>query len=171
MKSRTTIALIALGLLLAAPQVLRSTETKADALINHARSVILTPGFSRDASTGARAEGLEASRLIMPKTNYSYECKSRVGVAKKMFEEKDLLSDKLRQYLGLAYKLVTGGKAWQLPEELSPAGQVRPDIAQATKICQKLLDSALAERKAGRDEEAVRCLLEFVILVITPVEA
>lgn len=171
MKNRPMIALIALGLLVAAPRGLGETETKAEALISHARSVLMTPNISRDDVTAALAEALEASLLIMPKTDYADEFKSRVEVAKKMFEEKELFAGKLRQYLGLSYKLVNAGKAWQLPDELNQAYQLRPDIAQVTKTCEKLLDSALTEHKAGRDVESVRCLLEFVILVITPFEA
>lgn len=171
MKIRTTIALIAIGLVLSLPQVLRSSETKADSTISYARSVIMTPDFSRDAIVGALIEVLEASLLIMPKTDYAEEFKSRVEVAKKIFEEKNLFSDKTRQYLGLAYKLVTGGKGWQLPEELTSAYREKDIMEQAKKICQKLLDSAQAELKAGRDGEAVRYLLEFVLMVITPVEA
>jgi hypothetical protein len=88
-----------------------------------------------------------------------------------MFSERSLFNDKSRQYLGLAYRLVTGGKIWQIPEELTSAYREKDIMEQAKKICQKLIESALAERKAGHDELAVRYLLEFVLMVITPVQA
>lgn len=171
MKTRTAIALVTLALLVSAPRALRSSETRADSMIGHARSVIMAPDSSRDAIVGALIEVLDASLLILPKTDYADEFRSRIEVAKKIFEEKDLFSDKAHQYLGLAYKLVTGGKAWQLPEELTKAYREKDIMEQAKKICQKLVDSALAERKAGRNEQSVRYVLEFVLLVITPVEA
>jgi len=44
-------------------------------------------------------------------------------------------------------------------------------MGQAKRVCQKLIDSAIVEWKAGRNEQSVRYLLEFVLMVITPVEA
>src|SRR4030042_7173349 len=96
---------------------------------------------------------------------------SRIEVPKKMFEERSPFNNKSRQYLGLAYRLVTGGKVWQVPEELTSVYREKDIMAQAKKLCQKLIDSALAERKAGRNEQSVRYLLEFVLMVITPVQA
>ena len=83
----------------------------------------------------------------------------------------ELFSEKAHQYLGLAYKPVSGGKAWKIPEELKAPGEGTKGIERATKICAKLLDSALAEHKAGRNEESVRDLLGLVILVVTPIDA
>jgi hypothetical protein len=85
--------------------------------------------------------------------------------------ERSPFSDKVHQYIGLSYKMVTGGKQWQVPEELSSAYREKEIIEQSKKICQKLIDSALAERKAGRNEQSVRDLLAFVLLVITPIQA
>jgi len=140
-------------------------------MVNRAFSVIMTPTSSSDAIMKALTEILDASLLILPKTDYSEEYKSRIEVAKKTFEERSMLNDKSHQYLGLAYRLVTGGKVWQMPEELTSAYREKDIMAQAKKVCQKLIDSALAERKAGRNEQAVRYLLEFVLLVITPIQA
>jgi len=44
-------------------------------------------------------------------------------------------------------------------------------MEQAKKVAQRLIDSAPAERKAGRNEQSVRYLLEFVLMIITPVQA
>jgi hypothetical protein len=82
-----------------------------------------------------------------------------------------LFSDKAKQYLELAYNLLTGGKSWQIPEELASPYLGKDSLEQAKKVCQKLIDSAIAERQAGRDESSVRYLLEFVLLVITPIQA
>lgn len=169
MKNRTMIAIIAAALL-AAPY-LESWDEKPEDMINRAYSVLMTPAASSETIMKALMEILDASVLILPKTDYSDEYKSRIEVAKKMFTERSMFNDKSRQYLGLAYRLVTGGKIWQIPEELTSAYREKDIMAQAKKVCQKLIDSALAERKAGRDEQAVRCLLEFVLMVITPIEA
>jgi hypothetical protein len=170
MKTRTTIALIAIALL-AAPY-LESSDEKPEDMINRARAIIMTPPMpSTEVVAKSLVEILDASVLILPKTDYAIEYGSRIEGAKKMIVETTLFSDKAHQYLGLAYKLVTGGKAWKIPDELTSAYREADIMALAKKVCQKLIDSALAERKAGRDEQAVRYLLEFVLMVITPIEA
>jgi hypothetical protein len=171
MKNRLTIALIGVALLIAAAPALQGSETGPEGMIGRARTVILSPEASRDAITEALVEVLEASLLILPKTDYAEEFKSRVETVQKMFEDKALFSDKARQYLGLAYKMVSGGKSWQVPEELASAYRGKDIMEQAKKVCVRLVDSALAERKAGRNEQAVRDLLGFVLMVITPIEA
>jgi hypothetical protein len=171
MKDHLMIALIGIGLLIAAAPVLRGTETGPEAMIAHARSVVMEPHFSRDAMDKALVEVLDASLLILPKTDYAKEFRSLVEAARGTIGGGELFSDKAYQDLGSAYKLVNGGKAWQVPEELKAPNQKEKGIELATKICLKLLDSALAERKAGRNQEAVRDLLGFVLLVVTPMEA
>jgi hypothetical protein len=171
MKLRTTITLIALGFLVFGAPALRCSETKAEEMINRAYSVFMTPEASTETIMKALTEILDAAFLILPKTDYTEEYKSRIEVAKKMFAERSLFNEKSHQYLGLAYRLVSGGKVWQVPEELTSVYHEKDIMAQAKKICQKLIDSALAELKAGRNERSVRYLLEFVLMVITPIQA
>jgi hypothetical protein len=171
MKTHKTIGRVVLALLVATTPFLRSADTKAEDMINHAYSAIMTPSSPTDAIRLALNEILDASLLILPKTDYSEEYRTRVEVAKKMFAERSLFNDKSHQYLGLAYKLVTGGQAWKAPEELTSAYREKDIMAQAKKICQRSIDSALAELKTGRSERSVRYLLEFVLTIITPIEA
>jgi hypothetical protein len=170
MNNRLTIVFVGLALLVAAIPALRGSETDPEALISSARDVALAPHFSQEAITKALVDVLTASLLVLPMTDYSEEFRSRIEGARKTLDKGELLSDKAYQDLGLAYKLVTGGKAWQLPEELKAPNREK-GIDKAREICAKRLDSALAERKAGRNEQAVSCLLDFVILVVTPIEA
>lgn len=171
MKIRTTFVLILLGLLVSAAPCLPAEGTQAEEMVNRAYAVFKVLDPSSDDILKALTEILDASVLILPKTDYSEEYKSRIEVAKKMLGERSLFNDKSRQYLGLAYRLVTGGTIWQVPEELTSVYREKDIMEQTKKICQKLIDSALAERKAGRNEQSVRYLLEFVLMVITPIEA
>lgn len=164
------IAALALVTLSAAP-ALRGAQSSPEALIENARTVLKAPELPREAVTRALADALSASLLILPKKDYADEFRSRVATVREMFEVGALFEDKARQYLGLAYKLVSGGKAWEVPAELKSAYREADIMAQANKICGALLDSSLAEHKAGRDEAAVRDLISFVIFVITPIEA
>jgi len=171
MKQHLMIALIGIALLLAAVPALRGEEAGPEALIARARAVVLSPHFSREAINGALLDVLDASLLILPRTDRTKECRSRIEEAKKPIVQGELFSEKAYGDLGLAYKSVSGGTAWKIPEELTAAGAGSKGIEQATKICAKLLDSALAAHKAGRSEESVRDLLGMVILVVTPIDA
>ena len=171
MKQHLMIALIGIALLLAAVPALRGEEAGPEALIARARAVVLSPHFSREAINGALLDVLDASLLILPRTDRTKECRSRIEEAKKPIVQGELFSEKAYGDLGLAYKSVSGGTAWKIPEELTAAGAGSKGIEQATKICVKLLDSALAAHKAGRSEESVRDLLGMVILIVTPIEA
>ena len=171
MKQHLMIALIGIALLLAAVPALRGEEAGPEALIARARAVVLSPHFSREAINGALLDVLDASLLILPRTDRTKECRSRIEEAKKPIVQGELFSEKAYGDLGLAYKSVSGGTAWKIPEELTAAGAGSKGIEQATKICDKLLDSALAAHKAGRSEESVRDLLDMVILIVTPIEA
>jgi hypothetical protein len=171
MKKHLMIALIGIALLPAAVPALRGEEAGPEALIARARAVVLSPHFSREAINGALLDVLDASLLILPRTDRTKECRSRIEEAKKPIVQGELFSEKAYGDLGLAYKSVSGGTAWKIPEELTAAGAGSKGIEQATKICAKLLDSALAAHKAGRSEESVRDLLGMVILIVTPIEA
>ena len=171
MKKRQALALAALACLVLAPPLLRGSSTDPETMINHARSVILGPEASRDAMLDALVETLDATLLVLPETNYAGEFRSRIGTVKMMLKDGALFSDKVHQYLGLAYKLVTGGKTWRLPQELKGPYREADMMEQARKVGGRLIDSALAERRAGRNEQCIRHLLEVVLMVITPVEA
>ena len=170
MINRKATALIGLAFLLAAVPMLNGSQEDPEALINRARSIIREPHSSRDAITNSLSDALGAALLILPETDYADDFRARIETVRKMFDNEVLFSDKGRQYLGLAYEMVSGGKTWQIPEELKTS-DAKKGIERSLEICQNLLDSALAEFKAGRNEKAVSLLLEYVILVITPIEA
>ena len=171
MRNSLTIALVGFGLLLAAAPAPAGQKAEPAALIDHARSVLLAPDPGRDAVLKALIEILDASLLILPKSEHSDEFRSLIEAVKNAYKDGVLFSDKAYQDLEVAYKLVNGGKAWQIPEELKAHNLEQGGIGLAKKIFLKLLDSALIERKAGRSEESVRRLLDCVLLVITPIEA
>ncbi len=176
MKTRTTVialavAIAVLGALPAAGPSVRAADKTPEALIEHARAVTLAPHFSSEEITGALVEVLDASLLILPAADYAEDFKARIGTVRKMLAEGILFSDKERQYLGFAYKLVSGGAAWKVPAELTDEARMEKSIELAKKLCVGLLDSALAELKAGRNERSVRDLVAYVLLVVTPMEA
>jgi len=171
MTKTATIALIGAAFLLAAGPVAGAQDNGPEALIGRARAITLSPHFSREEISQALIGVLDASLLVLPETSYAAEFKSRVDTVRTMLADGALLEDKIRQYLGLAYKMVAGGQAWAVPEDLKAAYREVEIMDRAKKICVALLDGALADLKAGRREQAVRQLVSFVIFVVTPVEA
>jgi len=169
MKNRSIIAFAALGLLLSATSLLLCSETDAESMVTHATSVILDRSSSGSAVKAALLEILDVSLLILPETDYAGEYRSRIEIAKKEFGDNSFFSDKGHQYLSLAYRLVTAGKKWQFPEEISGAYKEKDIMEQAKNVGQKLIDSALGELKAGRSEQSIQHLLEFVLMVVTPI--
>lgn len=170
-RSLTALALIGTAAILAAVPTLQAAGDDFETTIGRVRSVFFKPHFSREEVTQALGEALDASLMILPASDNAAEVRSRIETVRKMFTDGALFEDKIRQYLGLAYKMVAGGKAWEIPEGLKSAYREADIMAQAKKICGALLDSSLAEHRAGRDEAAVRDLLSFVIYVVTPVQA
>jgi len=68
--------------------------------------------------------------------------------------------EKLRK----AYMLLNSGQPFQMPGEIS-------SIAQAVEYGRTQIRSALTQVKAGKNTEAVKPLLELILMVITPMEA
>ena len=170
MKIRTTVALIALALSASAVTLLRASDTKAEEMINRAYSVFNTPDPSSEAIMKALAEILDASLLILPKTDYAGEFRSRIESAKKESRETSLFSDKAYKDLALAYRLVAAGEEWKFPEVVLKSAGEKAGIERAVVYCQASIDSALSELRSGRRECAARHLVEFVLTVITPIQ-
>ncbi len=172
MNHRRLIALIALNLLfLCALPVLRASETKPEATIAKIRTALLDPNFTPDGIEKMLTETLNAALAILPQKEYTADVTSKVDFVKASFAEKHLFSDKIRQDLGVAYRLVADGAAWQLPEEIKSAPAGDAGIKTATQACARYLEKALAEMKAGNNEAAVRHLFSFVLMVVTPIRA
>jgi hypothetical protein len=170
MKSRLTVLLVGLSILIAAVPFAQGGQAGPEALIGRARAVVLSPHFSRDEINKALADVLEASLLVLPKTDQNKDVRSRIESAKSLMQKGEIFSGKAREGLAAAYTSTAGGRVWQVPAELTAEGSANKGIETATKICAKLLDSALGAYKAGRSDEAVRDLLGMVILVVTPIE-
>ena len=171
MKKPSAALFIGLASLLALAPALKAEETSPEILISRARAVTLSPHFSREEIAQALIDTLDAALMILPQADYAAEFRSRIGTVRDMLTKGALLEDKIRQYLGLSYKLVSGGQAWAVPEELRSKYRDTEIMDQAKKICVALLDESLAELKAGRREAAVSDLVSFVLFVVTPVEA
>ena len=171
MKIRIAVAAVLLAALASSAPLAPASQADVETAVRNARAVLTAPHFSREEITKTLAEALEACLAIVPEGEKAAEFKSRIGTARTMLRDQEMFSDKVRQYIGLSYKLMSGGPSWEIPKEITAAAQPKDGIKLATKICLELVDSALAEWKAGRNEKAIIHLLSFVLLVITPIQA
>ncbi len=166
MRKKSIIALAALGLLAAGIPALGGSGEDPEIMITRAAAVVMD--HSGD-SKAALVEILDASLLILPKTDYAGEFRSRIESAKKESHESSLFSDKSYKDLALAYSLVAAGEEFKFPDVVLKAAGEKSGIEKAVVYCQASIDSALSEIKAGRRECAARHLVEFVLMVITPI--
>ena len=142
------------------------TKTK----INAACDVFFNPGATPTQKNivNSLSQLLDIAASITT-SEYKNEIKDRIEVAKELFKDDSLFNEKARQYLSFAYRMMTNGQKFQTPKELDEF--VTPDEAQekAMKYTRNLMDKALAELDAGNPGETAKYLVEFVLMIVTPI--
>lgn len=136
--------------------------------IYEAKDTIFNQASSKEEINPALYQLLDVVIVIMPKSEYSDEFIRKIEVAKNEFDE-HFFNEKGRQYLSLAYRIVNSGKKYQFPEELNTFKTDAEFMAKAKKIVEGLFDSAINNYKSGKNEQAVKALLEVVIMIVTPI--
>jgi len=87
---------------------------------------------------------------------------SKIRGALQIFREQGARQEMGIENLRAAYALLNDGKPFQMPAGLK-------DVAEIGELCRKKADIALVRIKAGTKAEAVKPLLELILLVVTPV--
>jgi geranylgeranyl pyrophosphate synthase len=115
------------------------------------------------------AQLLDVVVVLTSTSQYKDEITRHVEVAKDLITNQSLFNEKARQYLSLAYRMITNGQKYQKPEELDEF--VTPSEAQkkAMKYAKNLIEKSLSELEAGHDGNTAKYLLEFVLMIVTPV--
>jgi len=138
--------------------------------INAACDVFFNPGASptQENIVSSLSQLLDIAASITT-SEYKDDIKDRIEVAKELFKDDSLFNEKARQYLSFAYRMMTNGQKFQTPKELDEF--VTPDEAQekAMKYTRNLMDKALLELDAGNPGETAKLLVEFVLMIVTPV--
>jgi len=142
---------------------------ESEARIIKAYEELSDPLVSKEKLVNSLVEFLDIALILTASSEYSNEIEHHIDVAKNLFRNSSLFNDKARQYLSLAYRMVTGGIKYQKPPQLDEF--VTPDEAQkkAFKYANKLVEDALSSVKRGNDGDAARLILELVLLVVTPI--
>jgi len=130
---------------------------------------LFNTGATKTSLVDSLNELLDVVVTLTSASQYRDEISHHVNVAKGLIKNQSLFNDKARQYLSLAYRMVTNGKNYQNPKELDEF--VTPAEAQqkAMRYAKELIEKSLFELESGYAENAAKYLLELVIMVVTPV--
>ncbi|MGD8539462.1 MAG: hypothetical protein PVI66_12160 [Candidatus Aminicenantes bacterium] len=127
------------------------------------------PATSKEHMVDSLIEFLDITLSLKASSKYTDEIKHHLDVAKDLFKNSSIFNDKARQYVALAYRMVTEGVKFQKPAELDEF--ITPTEAQekASKYAKKLVEDACTSVRKGKDGNAAKLILELVLLIITPV--
>jgi hypothetical protein len=142
------------------------TPTKAETLeekIQKASSLLLDSEKSEDKDQGFLLL-VESIDLAAAGGSFPAGFQDEIRGTLEIFRRGSILDQQGGDKLRKAYTLLNAGKPFQMPAEI-------PSIAQAVEYGRTQIRSALAQVKAGKNADAVRPLLEVILMVITPMEA
>jgi hypothetical protein len=131
--------------------------------IQKATSLLLDSEKSEDKDLGFLLF-VESIDLAAAGGSFPAGFQSEIRGALEIFRRGSILDQQGGDKLRKAYTLLNAGKPFQMPAEIS-------SIAQAVEYGRNQVRSALAQVKAGKNADAVRPLLEVILMVITPMEA
>lgn len=140
--------------------------TKVESLeekIQKASSLLLDSEKSEDKDQGFLLF-VESIDLATAGGSFPAGFQNEIRAALEIFRRGSILDQQGGDKLRKAYSLLNSGKPFQMPGEIS-------SIAQAVEYGRTQVRSALAQVKAGKNADAVRPLLEVILMVITPMEA
>ena len=140
-----------------------------DEKIEHAAQVLLSDSVSRAEIVQALTQLMECAVTLSEESPYADEIKAQLEIAKNEISQKSLFSDKGRQKLAFAYRMLTNRKKYQTPRELNDF--ITPDQAmeKARNYAGKLVEQALDNYRAGNHQESAKKLVELVLMIVTPI--
>jgi len=162
------LSVLLMILLISSSWALIDQQEQKNRIIKARDAMFSSPG-TKDTLINSLGEFLDVVVELTSSSQYTEEITHHVEVAKDLIKKTSLFNDKARQYLSLAYRMITNGQKYQRPEELDEF--VTPAEAQqkAISYAKKLIEKSLVELESGNTENAAKYLLEVVILVVTPV--
>ena len=137
--------------------------------ITKASEKLFGPATSKEQMADSLIEFLDITLVLTASSKYSEEIKHHIDVAKDLFKNSSIFNDKARQYMALAYRMVTEGVKYQEPPELDEFITPTEAREKASKYAKKLIDDARASIEKGDEVNAAKLILELVLMVITPI--
>ena len=150
------------------------TETAGESLdveaqIEQATQVLLGDSASREQIVQALSQLIDCAAILSKKSKYGEEIKSTLDIAKNEFKNESLFSDKGRQKLSFAYRMLTNGQKYQPPKELDEFITPQQATEKARTYIEKLVAQALKDHRAGNHLQTSQKLVELVLMIVTPI--
>jgi len=111
---------------------------------------------------------LDLSADVTPDNQYKAEIQDRIAVAKDRIRDLSLFDDKARQYLSFAYRMMTGGRKYEMPEELDEFVTPAELQEKTVRYVERLVTQSLQALEGGNGQDTARLLLEIVLMTMTP---
>lgn len=163
---KITASALSVLLLFVAAFCLAGTPAQTNGLeekIQKASSLLLDSEKSGDKDQGFLLL-VESTDLAAAGGSFPAGFRDEIRGALEILRRGSILDEQGGNKLRKAYALLNSGKPFQMPTEIS-------SIAQAVEYGRTQLRSVLAQVKAGKNADAVKPLLEVILMVITPMEA
>ena len=112
---------------------------------------------------------IDCAAVLSENSKYADEIKTQLDIAKNEFSQKSLFSDKGRQKLAFAYRMLTDGQKYQPPNELDEFVTPQQATELARQYIEKLVEQTLKDYKAGNQLQAAQNLVELVLMIVTPI--
>jgi hypothetical protein len=111
---------------------------------------------------------MDLAAAITPDNQYKAEIQSRLAVARDRVRDYSLFDAKARQYVSFAYRMMTNGRRYETPAELSQFVTPAELQEKTLRHIDSLVTQSLRSVDAGHRQDAARILLEIVLLTMTP---
>ena len=113
---------------------------------------------------------IDCAAALSKKSQYVEEIKAQLDIAKNEFSQESFFSDKGRQKLKFAYRMLTDGQKYQVPAELDDFVTPAQATENARKYITKLFRVIKKDYRAGYHLRSAKNLVVVVLLIVTPME-
>jgi hypothetical protein len=169
MKKSTTVAVFILGLVFLIQTENSALSTDIEKSIEQASKVLLGASASQPEIVQALSQLLDCAAVLSESSQYADEIKNQLDIAKNEITKKSLFSDKGRQKLAFAYRMLTNGEKYQPPKELDDFVTPQQAAEKGMIYVKKLLEQTLDNINSGDQLQAAQGLVELVLMIVTPI--
>lgn len=117
---------------------------------------------------GTVQELMDLAASITPENQYKAEIQRLLAVARDRLRDNTLFDAKARQYVSFAYRMMTNGRRYEIPRDLSRFVTPAELQDKTMRHMDRLIAQSLRSLDSGDRPDAARILLELVLLTMTP---
>jgi hypothetical protein len=138
--------------------------------VKEASSVLLGSSASPDRIVQALVQLIDCASFLSRESEYAEEIANQLNIAKEEFQKNSFFSEKGRQKLSFAFRMLTNGLKYEPPKELDDFVTPQEATVKAREYAENLVKQALENHRQGDHLLAARKLVELVLIIVTPIE-